>query len=66
MTPTALDVAARNAPPVTVVGMEWFYNFPVDTALKWATLAWVLIQAGFYLYDKLWRRPNGSEQRPAG
>lgn len=62
MTPTALDVAARNAPPVTVVGMEWFYNFPVDTALKWATLVWVLIQAGFYLYDKLWRRPNGSKQ----
>lgn len=53
MDTTTVDVAMRNAPPVTVVGMDWFMNFPVDTALKWATLVWILIQAGFYLRDKL-------------
>jgi hypothetical protein len=52
-TTVAVDVAMRNAPPVTVVGMDWFMNFPVDTALKWATLVWIVIQAGFYLRDKL-------------
>jgi hypothetical protein len=53
MDTTTVDVAMRNAPPITVVGMDWFMNFPVDTALKWATLVWIVIQAGFYLRDKL-------------
>ena len=53
MHPTTADVALRNAPPVTVVGMEWFMNFPIDTTVKWATFLWIVIQASFYLYDKI-------------
>jgi hypothetical protein len=47
------DVVVRNAPPIGVVGADWFMNFPVDTAVKWATLVWILIQAGFYIYEKV-------------
>lgn len=61
MTPTTVDVVTRNAPPVTVVGAEWFMNFPVDSAVKWATLAWIIIQAGFYLYEKYRSFRDGSK-----
>lgn len=56
---THVDVAVRNAPPLTVVGADWFMNFPIDTAVKWATLVWIIIQAGFYVYEKV--KKNGRD-----
>lgn len=60
MDSTHIDVAVRNAPPVTVVGADWLMNFPIDTAVKWATLVWIMIQASFYIYEKV--RKHGSKQ----
>lgn len=54
-----VDLAVRNAPPVGVVGADWFLNFPIDTAVKWATLVWIVIQASFYIYEKV--KSNGSK-----
>jgi hypothetical protein len=54
-TSTVPDAILRNAPPLTVAGASythWFSTFPVAEALQWASLLWVLVQAGFYLYDR--------------
>jgi hypothetical protein len=55
-TTTVPDAIMRNAPPLTVAGASythWFSTFPVAEAVQWATLLWILVQAGFYLYDRL-------------
>ncbi|WYW02959.1 holin [Pseudomonas phage vB_PpuP-Villemi] len=55
MDTTTVDVVVRNAPPITVAGASytsWFSHFPISDVVQWATLIWVVVQLGFYLYEK--------------
>lgn len=60
-----VDVAVRNAPPVAVAGAsatDWFASIPISSMVQVATLVWIVIQAGFYLYDRIKRAKNGSDK----
>jgi hypothetical protein len=63
-TSTVPDAIIRNAPPLTVAGASythWFSSFPVAEAVQWATLLWIVVQAGFYFYDRIKKgKTNGS------
>lgn len=51
----AADVVTRNTPTVVVGGATFydhFANFPIASAVQWLAGAWILLQAGFYLYDR--------------
>lgn len=53
---TVPEAIVRNVPPLTVAGASytsWFSTFPIAEAVQWATLLWILVQAGFYLYDRI-------------
>lgn len=58
------DVVARNAPPVAVAGAsftDWFAGLPMSNIVQAATLLWIFIQAGFYLYDRIRNRKDGGK-----
>lgn len=58
------DVVVRNAPPVAVAGAsftDWFAGLPMSNIVQAATLLWIVIQAGFYLYDRLRKNKDGSK-----
>lgn len=58
------DVVMRNAPPVTVAGAsftDWFAALPMSNIVQAVTLLWILIQAGFYLYDRIKGKKDGSK-----
>lgn len=58
------DVVVRNAPPVAVAGAsltDWFAGLPMSNIVQVATLLWIVIQAGFYLYDRIRNRKDGSK-----
>lgn len=58
------DVVVRNAPPVAVAGAsftDWFAGLPMSNIVQAATLLWIVIQAGFYLYDRLRNNKDGSK-----
>ncbi|WYW04304.1 holin [Pseudomonas phage vB_PpuP-Kurepalu-1] len=60
-----VDVAVRNAPPVAVAGAsatDWFMSIPMSNLVQAATLVWIVIQAGFYLYDRIKKAKNGSDK----
>ncbi|MNO88119.1 hypothetical protein D3C76_795560 [compost metagenome] len=64
LTDTA-DVVVRNAPPVAVAGAsvtDWFAGLPMSNIVQVATLVWILIQAGFYIYDRVRKNRNGRKQ----
>lgn len=67
-TTDAVAVVIKNAPPATVAGvsfMDWFQALPASTILQWVTIAWVLLQAGGYIYDRVKARKeskNGCEK----
>jgi len=53
---SAVSVVIKNTPPAAVVGasfMEWFQALPASTILQWVTIAWVLLQAAGYIYDRV-------------
>ncbi|QIN95113.1 hypothetical protein A2_00410 [Pseudomonas phage BIM BV-45] len=53
------DVVVRNTPTVVVGGATFydhFASFPIATAVQWLAGAWILLQAGFYLYDRFKRK----------
>lgn len=53
------DVVVRNAPPVAVAGAsftDWFAALPMSNIVQAATLAWIVMQSGFYLYDRFRRK----------
>ena len=59
------DVVVRNAPPVAVAGAsftDWFAGLPMSNIVQAATLLWIVTQAGFYLYDRIRNRKDGSKQ----
>lgn len=55
----AADVVIRNT-PTAVVGGATFYDafasFPISSVVQWMAGVWILIQAGFYLYDRFKRK----------
>lgn len=64
-TAPVVDVAVKNAPAAAVVGvgfMDWFQALPVSAILQWATLAWVLIQASCYIYDRFKGPKHGCDK----
>jgi len=47
--------ATKYGPPVVVAGASFvdaFNAIPISSILQWASLVWLLVQAGFYLYDR--------------
>ncbi len=59
------DVVVRNAPPVAVAGAsftDWFAGLPMSNIVQAATLLWIVIQAGFYLYDRVRKPKDGSDK----
>lgn len=64
-TQTAAEVVVRNAPPLVVAGAsfsDWFLNFPIAVVAQWGALIWIVIQAGFYLYDRYRKWKNGRDK----
>lgn len=55
---TASGVVTRNIPTV-IVGAKFAYGLTLDQWVSVATLAWIGLQASFYLYDRLVRRRKG-------
>lgn len=56
------DVVVRNAPPVAVAGAsftDWFSGLPLSNLVQAATLLWIVIQAGFYIYDRIRKNKDG-------
>jgi hypothetical protein len=61
-TTEAVDVVVRNAPPVAVAGAsfsDWFAHLPMSNIVQVAALIWILIQAGFFIYDRVRKNKNG-------
>jgi len=59
MDSTTADVVIRNTPTIAVAGAtfnDWFVTFPIAPAVQWLAGAWILVQAGFYLYDRYRKR----------
>lgn len=59
------DVVVRNAPPVAVAGAsfsDWFAGLPMSNIVQAATLLWIAIQAGFYIYDRVRKNKDGSDK----
>lgn len=49
-------LAVKNAPPVTVASLTLF-GVHVHDYLVVITIAWVLVQMGFFLFDR-WKKRN--------
>ena len=63
-TTDAVAVVIKNAPPATVASvsfMDWFQALPASTILQWVTIAWVLLQAGGYVYDRVKARKERND-----
>ncbi|AEX65882.1 hypothetical protein BF7_00220 [Pseudomonas phage Bf7] len=55
----AADVVIRNTPTAVVGGATFydsFVSFPITPVVQWMAGIWILIQAGFYLYDRYKRK----------
>lgn len=53
-TATSAPVAA--APPAVVVALTELTHFNIDLTIKYATLFWIILQAGYFIYDKFIRK----------
>lgn len=55
---SASDVITRNV-PTAVVGVHLIAGLSLDQWVSVATLAWIAVQAAFYLHDRLVKRRKG-------
>jgi len=61
---TVTGVAFKSAPPVAVSGLT-LYGIPLSDWVYIATLVWLVMQAGFFLYDRVQGKRGGRRKGDA-
>lgn len=59
----AVTQAALGTPPVAVVGIDMLTAVPVESWIKWATFAYIILQIAYLIYK--WVREHRAKDAPA-